>query len=269
MRRRAFTLIELLVVVAILSLLLAILLPSLRAARTQAKRAACANNVRQIASGWQMYIEDRGNRDRFPRLLNINVTYGGRQGTASTQYLGARPLNSYLGLPAVLGEATYDSTTGQIEVTSDKGGEVFQCPADTGWDRLVPTVYAAYGNSYQTNLALVGPLQLQIPAGEPVGPQIVEYNRMLPSMAYSKIDVVTSRVALLGDYDWYLAFVRGSNPLANWHEKPSYFNLAYLDGHVEFRRVRKGVYVSDGYSIFPVRTIADAAQLVQQEVPTE
>ncbi len=57
-RRLAFTLIELLVVVAIISLLMAILLPSLSNARKQAQRIVCASNLRQLGVGVMMYASD-------------------------------------------------------------------------------------------------------------------------------------------------------------------------------------------------------------------
>lgn len=53
-----FTLVELLVVIAIISLLIAILLPSLAAARESAKRAQCMSQLRQVAIGAAMYTLD-------------------------------------------------------------------------------------------------------------------------------------------------------------------------------------------------------------------
>src|SRR2546421_10123511 len=57
-RLRAFTLIELLVVIALIALLLAILLPSLAASRRCAQAAACASNLRQIATVNLQYASD-------------------------------------------------------------------------------------------------------------------------------------------------------------------------------------------------------------------
>ena len=57
---RGFTLIEVLVVVAIIALLISILLPSLRAAREEAKAVACQSGVKQIMLGIQMYQTDFG-----------------------------------------------------------------------------------------------------------------------------------------------------------------------------------------------------------------
>lgn len=57
-KNSGFTLIELLVVITIISLLVAILLPALAAAREAARTLQCASNSRQIGIPMQMYISD-------------------------------------------------------------------------------------------------------------------------------------------------------------------------------------------------------------------
>lgn len=58
--RKGFTLIELLVVVAIITALIAILLPSLGQAREQAKTTACASNLRQLGIASVAYSTENG-----------------------------------------------------------------------------------------------------------------------------------------------------------------------------------------------------------------
>jgi prepilin-type N-terminal cleavage/methylation domain-containing protein/prepilin-type processing-associated H-X9-DG protein len=57
-RSRGFTLIELLVVIAIIAILAAILFPVFAQAREAARKASCLSNLKQIGTGWMMYVQD-------------------------------------------------------------------------------------------------------------------------------------------------------------------------------------------------------------------
>jgi prepilin-type N-terminal cleavage/methylation domain-containing protein/prepilin-type processing-associated H-X9-DG protein len=57
-KNKAFTLIELLVVIAIIAILAAILFPVFAQARNAARKTTCISNLKQIALGQLMYLQD-------------------------------------------------------------------------------------------------------------------------------------------------------------------------------------------------------------------
>jgi prepilin-type N-terminal cleavage/methylation domain-containing protein len=65
----AFTLIELLVVIAIIAILASLLLPTLAQAKSQAHRARCSNNLRQLYLAWNLYHGDNDGR----LAINLSV----------------------------------------------------------------------------------------------------------------------------------------------------------------------------------------------------
>lgn len=70
LRLRAFTLIELLVSISIIAVLIAIVLPSLGAARDSARRVQCLANLRSMQMGLTMYL-DQQSKGLLPEVLPI------------------------------------------------------------------------------------------------------------------------------------------------------------------------------------------------------
>lgn len=73
--KKAFTLIELMVVVGIISILIAILLPSLARAREASKGVQCLSNLRQIGIAYYTYATDQNGVGLFGPRVGVPTRY--------------------------------------------------------------------------------------------------------------------------------------------------------------------------------------------------
>lgn len=120
----AFTLIELLVVFGVIGLLISILLPSLGAARSQAKSVVCRSNIRQLALANSYYTDE----------------YGGVYCPGASNFL--KNLHRWHGTRDHSGEA-FDSARGPLVPYLGEDGEIKQCPTFPA-DEI-----AAYSNGFE------------------------------------------------------------------------------------------------------------------------
>ena len=247
-----FTLIELLTVVAIITLLVAILLPALRKSRQMARRIECQANLRSLAQAWQMYLND--NDGTFPKGVNMDINYGGRQGQGSPQFAVPKLLNPYVALPTVAGDEA----------------EVFRCPCDTGSHGTKPTCFLFYGTSFYMNHMVVGQNRLGVRQDDPCKGVMQQVNARLGKLKLFQVGN-PAEVLLMGDFGWYNAwyFYYGYLPERYqfyWHDQPRHYNLAFVDGHAAFVHVRQGLSVTPEYSVVPFDNLRGDVMRCQKEV---
>ncbi|MCU0916060.1 MAG: type II secretion system GspH family protein [Planctomycetes bacterium] len=245
---------ELLVVLALISLLMAVLLASLRRARFSAERLRCVSNLKQIGGAWTEYLKDYNGR--FFGDVNGHVTWAGWRGERRLTMYQGRVLNDpYLGLGA--------------SPSKEKAG-IVQCRMDVGGlpEEPDPAVFLLYGNSYITNMCLIGHGRLYEFVDSRIKRLLENLNERISRMQLSMVTNPHNVVPLVGDYGWWLQ-VAPAIPQVDrdkrddaakrarrwWHQKSNCYNIAFLDGHVDFAEIGFGHLKGDHYNVNPFKDL--------------
>jgi prepilin-type N-terminal cleavage/methylation domain-containing protein/prepilin-type processing-associated H-X9-DG protein len=130
-RLSGFTLIELLVGISVISVLIALLLPAVQAAREAARRIQCVNNLKQLGIGLHNYHDavntfppgyiDYQNNSNFTPDLDMGPGWG--WAAMMLPYIDQQPL--YNATNFNLGITSPSNSTAVVTTLS-----VFQCPSD-------------------------------------------------------------------------------------------------------------------------------------------
>ena len=253
-----FTLIELLVVIAVIALLIAVLIPSLQAAKEFATAAVCLNNQRQLATAWHQYQAD------WNSWLVGGSTYSTMDnGSKYTEYRWCeRPLYNDTDTRPSATVPTGSQLTQEYRQNGIRAGRLFpytqstdlyHCPNDKNYKKQTPqyAIYRSYSISGLMNgedftgYSSSGNMNFRnvtFPSGSRTLRNARKANEIdAPGNKYVFVEENATRE---GDSQEFLlgGFVLMENDVYNsWWDVPAYYHndtstFGFADGHAEKHR---------------------------------
>lgn len=202
-----FTLIELLVVIAIIAMLMAILMPALRAVKDQARRVHCVSNVKTLSLAWLMYKDE-----------NDDKLVGGNTANQPHMWVFRPPSGATI-------EQKKDAIReGALFPYVGDAVDVYRCPADQR--QKDPRQFAF------RSFSIAGGANGQDWAGSV---QATKYSDIRnPAIKYIFLEEIDTRGYNMGS--WVLNFnpPRWVDPLAIWHNEQS--TMGFADGHSDMHK---------------------------------
>jgi len=219
-RKRGFTLIELLIVIGIISVLAALLMPTLSRAREQGKRVSCMSNLRQLGMAVTMYLSE--NQGRYFEYYR-DLPDGGR-----LWYFGLEP---HYGIVRKEGERELDAGKSPLWEYYGTVGGIELCPSFDYQLGIYKLKFTGASFGYGFNLCMFGKHERKV----------TDPSRTIMFADAAQVNTfqapASSRNPLLEEF-YYVSPTEKLVHFRHW----GLANVLFADGHVESLPAYPGTY---------------------------